>query len=40
MVVCGTVQTAAAAYNWAVDILGNGLEEAEGEKVLRERHIR
>lgn len=32
MVVCGTVQTAAAAYNWAVDILGKGLEEAEGEK--------
>jgi xylulokinase len=34
MVVCGTVQSAAAAYNWAVDIMGRAAEE-EGwaEKV-------
>ena len=27
MVVCGTVQSAAASYNWAVDILDKGVED-------------
>lgn len=28
MVICGTVQTAAAAYNWAVDMLGKAIDQS------------
>ncbi len=39
MVVCGTVQTAAAAYNWAVDILGRASEEESENGKSSSRNI-